>query len=208
MIASFILNIKGMFWIYIVFLFLSGMIGFSIGLLASAFIQDRKAVINILPLVLIPQIMFAGAVIGFDKMNSFLKINKKASVPEFCELIPSKWLFEGLIISQAKLNKYDRGLQKFNKLREKNTENRKEFNQKLNAFLQKNDDSIYRNSNIKKVVYNQDGEYLLNDRNFFLTSKKLIFNIEIDTILFNIIIILMMVVILNLITYFKLSYFY
>lgn len=208
LIASIILNIRGIYAVYIIFLFLSGMIGFSIGLLASAFIQDRKAVINILPLVLIPQIMFAGAVIKFDKMNSFLNINKKASVPEFCELIPSKWLFEGLIISQAKLNKYDSGLNRFNKLRTRNGQDRKEFNQKLNEFLQKNYDSIYRNSNIKMIVDNQDGEYLLNSRNFFLTSKKIIFKNEIDTILLNIIIILTMVIILNLITYFKLTYFY
>ena len=208
LIAAFILNIKGMGVVYVCFLFLSGMIGFSIGLLASAFIQDRKAVINILPLVLIPQIMFAGAVISFDKMNSFLKLNNKSSVPEFCELIPSKWLFEGLIVSQAKLNKYDRGLHKFDKLREKNITDRQEFNQKLNEFLQKTETTSYRNSDIKKIVYNQDGEYLLNERNFFLTSKKMISNNEIDTVFLNVMIIILIVIFLNLITYLKLTYFY
>jgi hypothetical protein len=45
------------------------MTGYSLGLMFSGMIKDRSAVINILPLVIIPQIMFSGVVIEFAKMN-------------------------------------------------------------------------------------------------------------------------------------------
>ncbi|MCD4819286.1 MAG: ATP-binding cassette domain-containing protein [Candidatus Cloacimonetes bacterium] len=208
--AVFILKIYGAFIVYTLFLFLSGVIGFSIGLLASSFIQDRKAVINILPLVLIPQIMFAGAVIKFEKMNSRLKINPNSTIPEFCELIPAKWLMEGLVVSQAKLNFYDIKLNKINNYRKKVTtsENRKISNYKMNEFIKKYDSKKYRNSEIKKAVDNQDGESILNRKNYFLSSKKKIFGSDCTTAHYNIIIILLMILIINLITYIKLTYFY
>jgi len=81
LIAIFILKIKGMFFYYIGYLTLAGMSGFSIGLLASAFINDRSAISYVLPIVLIPQIMFAGAVIVFGEMNPTLTIKKDSEIP-------------------------------------------------------------------------------------------------------------------------------
>ncbi|MCD8479332.1 MAG: hypothetical protein LRZ88_03245 [Candidatus Cloacimonetes bacterium] len=42
------------FWPKIIFYILSGMTGYSLGLMFSGMIKDRSAVINILPLVIIP----------------------------------------------------------------------------------------------------------------------------------------------------------
>ncbi len=210
LISKFVLDLPGIPIFYLIFLFLSGIIGFSIGVLASAFIQDRKAIINILPLVLIPQILFAGAVISFDKMNSALKINKKASVPEFCEIIASKWLFEGMMIAQANYNKYDRKLDRFILEKKKIVEQkiRLEIEAEMNAFLQKENPQKYRNAVIEKVVNNQDGNYYLNKRNYFLTSHKFLLGSEIDTLQLNIIIVIIFILLINLISWIKLEFFY
>ncbi|MCD4650251.1 MAG: ABC transporter ATP-binding protein, partial [Candidatus Cloacimonetes bacterium] len=56
LIAVVILEIRGLTLIYMGYLIPAGMSGYSIGPLASAFISDRSAVINILPTVLIPQV--------------------------------------------------------------------------------------------------------------------------------------------------------
>ena len=209
-IASLILKIKGMLLLYAIFLILSGMIGFSIGLLASAFIHDRKAIINILPIVIIPQILFAGAVIRFDKMNSSLKINQKASVPEFCQIIPSKWLFEGLVVAQEQMNPYDKRLNAINDLRKRKKSRlpQKKINKRMNELLANYDAKKYRNNYITQIVDNRDGNYLLHKKNFFLASKKNVFGYEINTVYINICVILFIFSLLNALTYIKLKYFY
>jgi len=113
-ISSVILEISGVFFVYVGYLILSAVIGFSLGLLASALIKDIKAMINILPIVLIPQMIFAGAVIEFEKMNRVAKVNPESVIPEFCHIMPSRWLFEGLFTAQAKLNFYKRKLGNLN----------------------------------------------------------------------------------------------
>jgi len=59
--------------------------------------------VNILPIVFIPQMIFAGAVIEFEKMNRSVKVNPESVIPEFCNIMPSRWLFEGLFTAQTKI---------------------------------------------------------------------------------------------------------
>jgi ABC-type multidrug transport system ATPase subunit len=207
-IASVVLQLRGIFLVNILFLFLAGMIGFSIGLVASAFIQDRKAIINILPIVIIPQIMFAGAVIKFDSMNPILRINSNASVPEFCEIIPSKWLFEGMMISYSTRNSYDYELKRLNHLRNSGYSGT-EVNRRMNILLEKRVAENYRNEEIKRIVNNQNGDYLLNEnKNFFLTENKRLPGTEVKTVGFNTVVLLFMVLLMNLTTLIKMRYFY
>jgi len=80
-IAGWVLQIKGLFGISVLYLFAAGCVGFSLGLMGSAFIKEKKAIINLLPLVLIPQIIFGGAVIEFERMNRNLTIFHKHPIP-------------------------------------------------------------------------------------------------------------------------------
>ncbi|MDP8231048.1 MAG: ATP-binding cassette domain-containing protein, partial [Candidatus Zophobacter franzmannii] len=103
--SSLMLGFRGFFLPHAVFLLLSAMIGSSIGLFFSTIIKDRKAMINVLPLVIIPQILFSGAVVKFTDMNSNLTLNPKSNIPEFCNLIPARWLFEGWVTASSEWNK-------------------------------------------------------------------------------------------------------
>jgi ABC-type multidrug transport system permease subunit len=115
-ISAGVLGMRGYLVPHALFLLLSGMTGYSLGLLFSSIIKDRNAVINILPLVIIPQIMFSGAVIRFADMNSSLRLNRKSEIPEFCHFIPSRWLYEGWLLASGSLNLWQR--QKDNFLRQ------------------------------------------------------------------------------------------
>ena len=87
------------------------------------------AATNILPLILIPQIIMSGALIKFEDMNRQLdfyqsitrwfdrqpaekrqkgaraeKLDTKMEVPLVCQLMPMRWSYEALVVAQAKSN--------------------------------------------------------------------------------------------------------
>ncbi|MCD8479331.1 MAG: hypothetical protein LRZ88_03240 [Candidatus Cloacimonetes bacterium] len=55
--------------------------------------------------------------IEFAKMNPLLRINKTADIPEFCHLIPSRWLVEGLVVSSVRHNLISRKQKAYSKSR-------------------------------------------------------------------------------------------
>jgi len=121
LIGNTILEIRGMFWTYLGFTFITAFSGVAIGLLISSLVNDGKTASNIVPLVLIPQIIMGGALIEYEQMNRDLdfvyaltrrfqepeQIAKEQSdlqVPLICEFMPMRWSYEALVVAQAKLN--------------------------------------------------------------------------------------------------------
>jgi len=214
-ISSIILEIQGVFFVYTGYFILSGFVGFSLGLLASAIIKDKKAMVNIIPIVMIPQMIFAGAVIEFEKMNKVVKVNPESVIPEFCHIMPSRWLFEGLFTAQAKLNFYKRKLGNLNDsenvLYQQKSDKEisiSEFNQKIKSvrekkakLLFKNNPDNYINEDINFAVSRIDGRFLNNPKNHFLSSKKIIFGNIYNTYNANALIALLYGFLINMITY-------
>jgi ABC-type multidrug transport system ATPase subunit len=124
LIGNYVLGIRGMFWIYLGIVFLTAMGGVSLGLLISSLVGDPKTAANIVPLVLIPQIIMGGALIKYEDMNRNLalvyalthwfsehptkeqskKMESKLQVPFVCQFVAMRWSYEELVFSQAKLN--------------------------------------------------------------------------------------------------------
>jgi hypothetical protein len=87
-------------------------------------VADPKTAANIVPLVLIPQIIMGGALIKYEDMNrnlSFVyalthwfsehpvkeqskKMSSNLEVPFVCQFVAMRWSYEELIVAQAKLN--------------------------------------------------------------------------------------------------------
>ncbi len=202
-ISCSILEIRNIYSVYVLFLFLAGMSGFTIGLIASAVLDDRSALINVLPIVLIPQIMFAGAVIKFEDMNPFLRIRQGASVPEFCEIISSRWLFEGLAVAQAELNYYDKNMNRLS-LARKNAKDYRTKSKLLNEsfqFSSKHSENLFRNTEINNWVDSENSKYLNRNRNYFMATKMKIFNKEYNKYFINILVILIYSLVFNLIAF-------
>lgn len=123
LIGNGILEVRGMFWTYFGFNFITALTGIAIGLLISSLVPDAKTAANIVPLVLIPQIILGGALIKYEEMNRDLDVlyrfsrwfvthpdddknaaKSKLQVPLICELIPMRWSYEALVVAQAKNN--------------------------------------------------------------------------------------------------------
>jgi ABC transport system ATP-binding/permease protein len=129
LIGDAILEIRGMFWPYLWFMATTAVAGVAGGLLISSLVSDAKTAANIVPLVLIPQIILGGALIKYDEMNrnlDFLYVltrdraakdqhaadermkPKDVEVPFVCQFIPMRWSYEAMVVAQAKLNPFTR----------------------------------------------------------------------------------------------------
>ncbi len=124
LIGNSLLQIRGMFWIDLVIMFLTAISGVALGLVISSLVADPKTAANIVPLVLIPQIIMGGALIKYEDMNRNLgllyslshwlsehpstdktvKTESKLQVPLVCQFIAMRWAYEEVIVAQAKLN--------------------------------------------------------------------------------------------------------
>jgi hypothetical protein len=129
LIGNAILEVRGMTMIYCLFMFITSFTGVALGLLVSSLVADAKTAANIVPLVLIPNIILGGALIKYDEMNRNLDLvytfqrwfathnpnwnndkeetASKLKVPLICEVIPMRWSYEALVVAQAKLNPLD-----------------------------------------------------------------------------------------------------
>src|SRR5467141_300454 len=124
LIGNYILEIRGMFWVDLGIMLMTAMGGVALGLVVSSLVADPKTAANIVPLVLIPQIIMGGALIKYEDMNRNLalvyalthwfnehpnreegkKMNSKLQVPFICQFVAMRWSYEELIVAQAKLN--------------------------------------------------------------------------------------------------------
>jgi ABC transport system ATP-binding/permease protein len=101
------LEIKELHLYYFLFMTLVSAAGISMGFFISSIPGlTVKAVQNIVPLILIPQIIFGGALIQYKELNTSLTIYKNSPIPEICQFMPSRWAYEGLIVLQDSYNSY------------------------------------------------------------------------------------------------------
>jgi ABC-type multidrug transport system ATPase subunit/ABC-type transport system involved in cytochrome c biogenesis permease component len=118
-----ILEIRGMFWTYFLWTFLTAVSGISLGLLMSALVPNSKTGAMLVPLVLIPQLIFGGALIKYEEMNrdsdmlyafqrwfavkkqpTDMEGDKKLRVPLVSRFVATHYSYEALVVAQAKLN--------------------------------------------------------------------------------------------------------
>lgn len=122
LIGDRMLSIRGFFLIEFTAMFLTAFSGISLGLLISSLVAEGKTAVNMIPVVLIPQIILGGALIKYEEMNrnldfiysiqewfhhhpeSAMEPRSDLQVPLICEFMPMRWSYEALIYAQAKLN--------------------------------------------------------------------------------------------------------
>lgn len=98
-LSYWILGVEGVWGDFYLTLYLSALFGVSLGLLLSTLLKSTEAVINLIPLILIPQMILGGGLIPFEKMNPQFFINQEAPVvPEVAHFIPARWAYEALVV--------------------------------------------------------------------------------------------------------------
>jgi ABC-type multidrug transport system ATPase subunit len=105
-IANPILGIKGMYFHYWLALFTTAFCANMLGLNISASFNSAITIYIVIPLLIIPMMVLSGAMFSFDKLNR--NIGNVDKVPLIAELMPTRWTYEALIVSQFKDNKYSK----------------------------------------------------------------------------------------------------
>ena len=103
-IANPILGIKGMFIQYWLALFTTAFCANMVGLNISASFNSAITIYIVIPLLIIPMMVLSGAMFSFDKLNR--TIGSVEKVPLIAELMPTRWTYEALMVSQFKDNRY------------------------------------------------------------------------------------------------------
>ncbi len=108
LVANNILGIKGMTFEFWLALFSVSAFANILGLILSASFNSIVTIYILIPLVMIPQMVLGGAMFTFDKLNKdFTSVDK---VPLVAEIMPSRYIYEGLIVHQYKHNNYKKNI--------------------------------------------------------------------------------------------------
>jgi ABC-type multidrug transport system ATPase subunit len=205
-----ILGFSGLFMIYSVYLFAAAHIGNSVGLFFSSILVDSKSSVNILPLVLIPQIIFGGAIVEFEKMNLNLRLEKTNPIPEIVYSMPSYYLFEGMYTATAKLNPHDRRIAELNRRRRALPSGSpvsalNDIYEEINTVNTRFPKLEFTNEYVNLSVNMMDGRMLNTKRNVFLSSQKQIWKWKFPTYFFNLLIVLLIALLINFVSYMRLK---
>ncbi|BDX38897.1 hypothetical protein CYCD_22520 [Tenuifilaceae bacterium CYCD] len=101
-----ILEIKGMFWSHWLILFSTAFCSNLMGLNLSAALNSVVAIYVLIPIVLVPQLLFSGVIVNYSKLHK--TISHPEYVPFIGDIMLSRWSYEALCVQQFKTNKYDR----------------------------------------------------------------------------------------------------
>ena len=112
-VGNSILGVKGMFADYWMILFTTSCFANILGLNISSAFNSAVTIYILIPFLIIPQLLLAGVVVKFDKLNPTLAT--QGSVPIVGEAMASRWAFEALAVNQFKENKYEKDFYKEHK---------------------------------------------------------------------------------------------
>lgn len=88
LVGNAVLEIHYMFWNYLLVMALTAFVGISLSLMVSSIVRTERVALNIVPLLLVPQILLAGALIRFEEMND--------PIPQPIARIVPDWIENGL----------------------------------------------------------------------------------------------------------------
>lgn len=106
LIANEMLEINGMLFRYWIVLFTASCWANSIGLNISAGLNSVVTIYILVPLILVPQLLFSGVVVEFDKMHNNIASDK--NVPVIGDMMTSRWAYEALMVTQFKDNRFEK----------------------------------------------------------------------------------------------------
>ena len=113
LIGNSILGIKNMIFEYWMVLFATATSANMLGLILSDSLKKSVNIYIIIPFLVIPQLIFSGVFVSYDKMNP--NLSSSHSVPFYGQAIAARWAFEALITNQFLFNSYSLEFYQFEK---------------------------------------------------------------------------------------------
>jgi hypothetical protein len=106
LVASLILEVRGMLLQQWIILFSTACFGNMLGLNISAGMRTAVSIYILIPLILVPQLLLGGAMIKFDDLHK--SISKKIYVPLAGDIMVTRWAYEALCVEQFKGNRFEK----------------------------------------------------------------------------------------------------
>lgn len=106
LVGNAVLGMSGMGVQHWLVLFSTACFANVLGLNVSASFNSAKVIYMMIPLLIIPQLMFSGIIVRFDKLHPWFASEK--SVPWIGNVMASRWAYEALAVAQFANNDYER----------------------------------------------------------------------------------------------------
>ncbi len=110
-VGNSILGIQGLGLVHWVLLFSTSCFANVLGLNVSASFNSAKVIYIMIPVLIIPQLLFSGIIVKFDKLHPWFSSEK--SVPLIGNIMASRWAYEGLAVTQFMENEYEKNFYGF-----------------------------------------------------------------------------------------------
>ncbi len=105
LIGNFILEISGLWWQYWLILFSTSCLANLMGLNISSGFNSAKVIYITVPLLIIPQLLFSGVIVKFDKLHPIFSNTNE--VPWIGNTMASRWAYEAMAVAQARDNAHE-----------------------------------------------------------------------------------------------------
>ncbi|WP_075603268.1 ATP-binding cassette domain-containing protein [Saccharicrinis aurantiacus] len=105
-IGNYILEVQGLNFSYWLILFSTACFANILGLNISSGLKSVVAIYILIPLILVPQLLFSGVIVDYSKLHTAISHN--TYVPRIGDMMASRWSYEALAVNQYKNNAYER----------------------------------------------------------------------------------------------------
>lgn len=112
-IGNYVLEIQGMTFSYWLILFSTCSFANLLGLNISASFNSAKVIYILIPIIIIPQLLFSGIIVKFDRLNPIFA--SQDGVPWIGNIMASRWAYEAIAVTQFKTNDYEKEFFEFEK---------------------------------------------------------------------------------------------
>lgn len=106
LIGNSILEINGLTFHFWIILFSVACFSNMLGLNISSGLNSVVAIYVLIPLILVPHLLFSGIIVNYDKLHR--SIASREFVPRIGDMMVSRWGYEALAVNQFKNNRYQK----------------------------------------------------------------------------------------------------
>jgi hypothetical protein len=111
-VGNHFLEIEGMLFYHWMWMTLTACTGTAMALVVSSIVKTERAALTSVPLLLVPQMLLAGALVPYHEMNRGLfqnasDIRERGGVPVPAAIMPLRYAYEAMIVTQAVSNPFE-----------------------------------------------------------------------------------------------------
>ena len=111
-VGNHFLEIEGVLLYHWIWMTLTALTGTGMALVVSSVVRTERAALTAVPLLLVPQMLLAGALVPFKEMNRGLyddvkRDRERGGVPVPAVVMPLRYAFEGMLVAQATRNPFE-----------------------------------------------------------------------------------------------------